>query len=91
MTYEIIQPYQHHVYHAKIGRFDIEIDIESEDNVSKLVINSSIGDVVFFFNKFTTKLTFNDCLDYYLNDVFIQLVVDVSNDRLNSSCAKLSE
>lgn len=91
MTYETKQPYLHQVYSAKIGHFDIEIDIKSEGNISKIIINSSISDVVFFFNKFTTTLGFNDSCDYYLGDTFIQLVANISNDRLNELYARVSE
>lgn len=89
MIYEIKQPYQHHVYSAKIRHFEIVVDIEFEDGISNIVINSSIGDVVFFFDKFTTRLDFNDSFQNYTGDAFIQYVVDLSKERLNELLSKV--
>lgn len=91
MTYEIIQPYQHHIYRAKIGHFDIKIDIEFEGGLSTIDISSNIDAVVFFSDKVQRVLDFNTVVLFYMGEDLIQDIVDLSNERLNELCAKVSE
>ena len=81
-TYEITQPYQHELYSAKIGHFDIEIDIEFENGLSTVLLSSTIGSVVFFEDKIQRALDFQTAVLYYKNDDLIQDIVDLSNERL---------
>lgn len=91
MTYEIKQPYQHQVYSAKIGHFDIVIDIEFEGDLSTIDISSKIGAVVFFSDRIQRVLDFNTALLFYMGDDLIRDIVDLSNERLNELYAKVSE
>lgn len=91
MTYKIIQPYQNHVYRAKIGHFDIEIDIEFEGGLSTIDISSKIDDVVFFSDGVQRVLDFNTAALFYMGEDLIQDIIDLSNERLNELCAKVPE
>lgn len=91
MTYEIKQPYQHQVYSAKIGHFDIVIDIEFEGGLSTIDISSKIGAVTFFFDKIRSTLDFNTAVLLYMGDDLIQDIVDLSNERLTDLYVRVSE
>ena len=89
-NYEITQPYQHEVYSAKIGHFDIVIDIEFENGLSTVLLSSTIGSVVFFENKIQRAMDFQTAVLYYKNDDLIQDIIDLSNERLNEVYFKCS-
>lgn len=82
-NYEITQPYQHEVYSAKIGHFDVEIDIEFENGLSIVLLSSKIGDVVFFEAKIQRVLDFQTAVLYYINEGLINSMVALSNWRLD--------
>lgn len=91
MTYEIIQPHRHHVHRAKIGHFDMKIDIKFKGGLSTIDISSKIDDVVFFSDRVQRVLDFNTVVLFYMGEDLIQNIVDLSIERLNELCAKVSE
>lgn len=93
MTYEIKQPYQHQVYSAKIGHFDIVVDIESFTLSPWTIVSatSKIGDVVFYSEEDQSTMIYEDAYNKYMSEEGIQKIVDLSKERLNELYIKVSE
>ena len=94
MTYEIIQPYQHHVYRAKIGRFDIKVDIRAEEDGlwCEVAVTSEIKDVIFVLEEYHCVASIGD--SYYeelITPSEIERISNLSNERLNELYAEVSE